>query len=165
MPTRFMPAGPFHGPTPAVCCGPRPSSSCSRSSPTSHCYFSWHLGTDGAEVCPHVDAPRKLGTHIFYFNTADDWEPAWGGSTLVLSDHPADCAAPDFSDFRRVERTETNGNRSFLFKNQPNAWHGVRTLRCPADAQRRLFNVVIQYPFHRHLLRKAARFVRPTRPR
>ena len=37
-------------------------------------------------------------------------------------------------------------NRSFLFKNTADAWHGVRALTCPANSYRRLFNVVFETP-------------------
>jgi len=38
--------------------------------------FHWHYAPQGCSVSPHCDAKRKLGSHIFYFNTANDWEPA-----------------------------------------------------------------------------------------
>ena len=30
--------------------------------------FAWHMGHTGSEVSPHTDDPKKLGTHLFYFN-------------------------------------------------------------------------------------------------
>src|SRR4051812_42019187 len=44
--------------------------------------YAWHVGSQGSEVSPHLDAPGKLGTHIVYFNTSDEWNPDWGGATL-----------------------------------------------------------------------------------
>jgi len=46
--------------------------------------FAWHVGVTHSEVSPHRDSPKKLGTHIFYFNIDRDWDPSWGGETLVL---------------------------------------------------------------------------------
>jgi hypothetical protein len=37
-------------------------------------------------VSPHCDSPKKLGSHIFYLNTKEDWDPSWGGETLILDD-------------------------------------------------------------------------------
>src|SRR5262245_39381330 len=48
--------------------------------------FYWHYTPRGCSVSPHCDSRRKLGGHIFYFNTAQDWDPAWGGETLILDD-------------------------------------------------------------------------------
>ena len=44
--------------------------------------FHWHYTPNGCSVSPHCDAKWKLGSHIFYLNTEDDWEPAWGGETV-----------------------------------------------------------------------------------
>jgi hypothetical protein len=105
--------------------------------------FNWHVGVTGSEVCPHVDKDSKIATHIFYMNTADDWDASWGGSMQVLDGRPADVEYPDFDDFATMTTVDTLGNASFLFRNTPDAWHGVQPLTCPAGAQRRLFNVVL----------------------
>ena len=34
--------------------------------------FVWHYTPHGCSVSPHCDSKRKLGSHIFYFNTAQD---------------------------------------------------------------------------------------------
>lgn len=104
--------------------------------------YAWHVGTQGSEVSPHRDSDDKLATHIFYFNTSDDWEEAWGGSTLVLSGKKTDRMNPDFDDFTGEIASEICNNHSFLFKNTTEAWHGVRTLTCPPERYRRLFNVI-----------------------
>jgi len=44
----------------------------------------WHYAPKGCSVSPHCDAAHKMGSHIFYLNTADDWDPEWGGATLIL---------------------------------------------------------------------------------
>ncbi|HJR50053.1 MAG TPA: 2OG-Fe(II) oxygenase [Gemmatimonadales bacterium] len=108
--------------------------------------YAWHVGVTNSEVSPHRDAGRKLGTHIFYFNTSEDWDSAWGGSTLVLHGKRVAADNPDFSDFEQVEATPFLDNRSFLFQNTQDAWHGVQALTCPEDRYRRLFNVIFEAP-------------------
>jgi hypothetical protein len=105
----------------------------------------WHYTPRGASVSPHCDARRKLGSHIFYFNTADDWDPAWGGETLILDDRGRFDAksAPRFEDFDRVMPAESLGNRSLLFARREQSWHGVREIRCPEGALRKVFIVTI----------------------
>jgi hypothetical protein len=108
--------------------------------------YTFHLGVHGSEVSPHVDKGRKVGTHIYYFNTASDWDPAWGGETVVLEGRRTDRFDPDFDDFAAGTAVENVGNRSFLFKNDDEAWHGVRPLTCPEGSYRRLFNVIFERP-------------------
>lgn len=111
-----------------------------------HVRFNWHRGVTGSEVCPHVDKDAKIGTHIFYFNTAEDWDASWGGSTLVLDGKDPGATNPDFEDFASARPVENLGNKSFLFKNAPEAWHGVRRLTCPEGVERLLFNAVWEGP-------------------
>ncbi len=106
--------------------------------------YAWHVGVNGSEVSPHCDGDSKLGTHIFYFNTDQDWNEDWGGQTLVLTGKTVDNLNPDFSDFEGAISTRLNNNSSFLFKNTDNAWHGVKPLNCPPDTYRRLFNVICE---------------------
>lgn len=104
----------------------------------------WHYAPSGASVSPHTDARRKLGSHIFYLNTAEDWDPQWGGHTLVLEDGnriPAH-SAPGFDAFRLVAASEMLGNRSFLFRRTEHSWHGVKPIACPPDRLRKVFIVV-----------------------
>jgi len=107
--------------------------------------FHWHYTPRGAAVSPHCDARRKLASHIFYLNTEDDWDPAWGGETLILDDrgrHPPG-SAPDFDDFERVLPSRALGNHSLLFASRGQSWHGVRAIDCPEGALRRIFIVVV----------------------
>ena len=106
--------------------------------------YAWHVGFAGSEVSPHRDADNKIGTHIFYFNTADDWDDSWGGATLVLGGKKSDAPNPDFTDFATESAAEIRDNHSFLFKNTPVAWHGARALTCPPGRYRRLFNVIFE---------------------
>ena len=90
--------------------------------------YAWHVGSHGSEVSPHVDAANKLGTHILYFNTSDEWNPEWGGATLVLGGKQTEAMNPDFADFETRDEARIMDNHSFLFKNTPNAWHGATAL-------------------------------------
>ena len=106
----------------------------------------WHYTPNGCSVSPHCDSRRKLGSHIFYFNTAKDWRVEWGGETLILDDKgrfKAD-SAPGFEDFDRVLPATAMGNYSMLFMRRKRSWHGVKEIRCPPDALRKVFIVVIE---------------------
>lgn len=107
--------------------------------------FHWHYTPNGCSVSPHCDARRKLGSHIFYFNTADDWRPEWGGETLILDDggrFPRD-SAPAFEDFASAAPAQALGNHSLLFGRRGNSWHGVKAVSCPDETLRKVFIVVI----------------------
>lgn len=107
--------------------------------------YHWHYTPNGCSVSPHCDAKRKLGSHIFYFHTEQDWDPSWGGQTLLLDDlgRLERKSAPDFEDFQRITGTEIIGNRSLLFARRENSWHGVREIHCPKSAYRKAFLVVV----------------------
>lgn len=107
--------------------------------------YHWHYTPRGCSVSPHCDGKRKLGSHIFYFNTADDWNPEWGGETLVLDDGGRfnRNSAPDFDEFDRVLPANAMGNRSFLFHRRGDSWHGVKPLTCPEGVLRKVFIVVV----------------------
>jgi hypothetical protein len=89
-----------------------------------------------------------LGTHIFYFNTEDDWAEDWGGRILLLDDggkwHPH--TGPGFDDLKTSVSLDPRGNGSLLFQRTEHSWHGVRPLACPPDALRKLFIVTINIP-------------------
>lgn len=107
--------------------------------------YHWHYAPRGASVSPHCDAKRKLGSHIFYFNTADEWDPSWGGETVILDDGGrfSRASAPGFDDFDQSWTANAMGNRSLLFQRQGNSWHGVKPLNCPDDRLRKVFIVVV----------------------
>lgn len=119
--------------------------------------FHWHYTPAGCVVSPHCDAAGKLGTQIFYFNTREDWDPSWGGSTVILDDHgrfdPE--SSPEFDEFEQVAEAETLDNRSLIFGRRGNSWHGVREVRCPEGALRRVFIVVFEdsRPYKRFIKR------------
>lgn len=104
--------------------------------------FAWHMGFSGAEICPHVDAPTKLGTHIFYFNRSDDWDRSWGGETVMLKGLKKPIGNPEFSDFADSYNVQNIGNKSLLWKNSNESWHGVKPLDAPQNMFRRIFTVV-----------------------
>lgn len=122
--------------------------------------FHWHWATVGNSVSPHCDRRLKLGSHIFYLNTDEDWDPAWGGETIVLDDRGrfARNSAPDFDEFDREIAADAVGNRSFIFTRRGNSWHGVREIRCPEGAYRKVFIVVINKP---PLARRVRDWIRP----
>ena len=107
--------------------------------------FHWHYTPTGADVSPHCDARREHGSHLFYFNSEDDWDPAWGGSTLVLDDGGRldYNSAPDYTEFDNIIECESIGNYSSLMLRTDHAWHAVRAIDCPEDRLRRVFIVVI----------------------
>ena len=108
--------------------------------------FHWHYTPNGCSVSPHCDARGKLGSHIFYMNDRDEWDPAWGGETVILDDHgrfPAQ-SNPEFSDFDTAVPAETMDNRSLIFGRRGNSWHGVHRIHCPAGYYRKVFIVVFE---------------------
>ena len=115
---------------------------------TFHLNMHWHYAPSGCSVSPHCDAIHKRGSHIFYLNTSEDWDPEWGGGTLILEDNgrfKVD-SAPAFDDFDRIITSECMGNVSTLFERRKRSWHGVRELTCPQDKLRKVFIVVINRP-------------------
>jgi len=127
--------------------------------------FHWHYAPASASVSPHCDSPRKLGSHIFYLNTTDDWDPAWGGETVVLDDEGKfpTRSAPKWEDFKSATPAVAIGNRSFLFARRGNSWHGVRAIQCPEGKLRKVFIVVVNdmvksipYIFRQKVLRQEA---------
>jgi len=108
--------------------------------------YHWHYTPQGCAVSPHCDSSIKLGSHIFYLNTSEDWENDWGGQTVVLDDHGRfDCrSAPAFDELDEVASSQTVGNYSFVFKRTPKSWHGVRAVQCPEGKLRKVFIVVVE---------------------
>ncbi len=108
--------------------------------------FHWHYTPKSCSVSPHCDALRKLGSHIFYFNTEEDWQDSWGGHTVVLDDGGRfdRKAAHEFEEFEEIGRSRILGNRSFLFARNESSWHGVHEIDCPEGAYRKVFIVVVE---------------------
>jgi len=107
--------------------------------------FHWHYTPSGRGVSPHCDSPREHGSHLFYFNSEEDWDPSWGGNTLVLDDGGRldYNTAPSLEQFDRVIECDAFGNASALLKRDDHGWHAVRPVDCPEGKLRRVFIVVV----------------------
>jgi Rps23 Pro-64 3,4-dihydroxylase Tpa1-like proline 4-hydroxylase len=107
--------------------------------------FHWHYTPNGCSVSPHCDSVRKLGSHIFYLNKQEDWDPAWGGETLILDDggrfNPK--SAHELAEFDRRIPSQAIGNRSLIFSRTDRSWHSVGEITCPPGHYRKVFIVVI----------------------
>jgi len=110
--------------------------------------LEWYYAWQGCGVSPHCDARRKLGTHIFYFNTEADWESSWGGRILIMDDggRLKTHSAPVFDDLGIAASLDPRGNGSLLFQRTAHSWHGVRPLESPPRHLRTLFIVPINVP-------------------
>ncbi len=106
--------------------------------------FHWHYTPRGCPVSPHTDSVRELGSQLFYFNREKEWDPAWGGDTLVLDDggEHAPKSAPSLDDFKNEIAADSVGNKSLIFARTPRSWHAVRENSCPEGQLRRVFIVV-----------------------
>ncbi len=106
--------------------------------------FHWHYTPNGCSVSPHTDSVREHGSQLFYFNSEDDWDPAWGGDTLVLDDggRLEFETAPSVEDFQNEIAGKSIGNYSLIFQRTLHSWHAVREIHCPEDRVRRIFIVV-----------------------
>ena len=107
--------------------------------------FHWHYTPNGCSVSPHTDSVREHGSQLFYFNSEEDWQPEWGGSTLVLDDggRLSYDSAPALEEFDAVHEAKSIGNYSNLMLRTDHAWHAVRPIDCPEDKLRRIFIVVV----------------------
>lgn len=106
--------------------------------------FAWHRSYRGCEVSPHVDADEKLGTMVFYCNTAANWDAGWGGDTLLLGDLPSGVTRPDFADFQTRIAVRALETQSLLFGRTSRSWHGVEPLTCPDTHFRMTFHVIAE---------------------
>jgi hypothetical protein len=106
--------------------------------------FHWHYTPNGCSVSPHTDSVREHGSQLFYFNAEDEWNPAWGGDTLVLDDGGQMTfeSAPTLKDFKNEIAAKSIGNYSLIFERTRHSWHAVREIQCPEDRLRRVFIVV-----------------------
>jgi len=110
--------------------------------------MEWYYAWQGCSVSPHCDARRKLATHIFYFNTEEDWDTNWGGQILMLDDEGRfkPHSAPAFEDLKVAASLVPRGNESLFFQRTEHSWHGVRPLECPSNSLRKLFIVTVNVP-------------------
>lgn len=107
----------------------------------------WHYTPAGKSVSPHCDSFNKIGSQIFYFSVPEDWDPSWGGETVILDDQGKFPyrSAPKWDDFATAIPADTMGNRSLLFARKPHSWHGVRALACPPGKLRKVFILVFEF--------------------
>jgi hypothetical protein len=107
--------------------------------------YWWQRATTGASVSPHADSVKKLGTQIFYMNSSEDWQDAWGGKTIILDDEGKfpEHSAPELSSFSKKYEAQILGNRSLIFMRTAHAWHAVDELKAPEGAYRKLFTVIL----------------------
>jgi hypothetical protein len=105
--------------------------------------FQWHYTPKGSSVSPHCDSRRKLGSHIFYMNTTNDWNPEWGGQTLILDDRGKfhRDSSPEIDDFDSFDSATIGENSSLIFGRGKKSWHAVRELTCPEGNYRKVFLV------------------------
>ncbi len=110
--------------------------------------MEWYYAWQGCSVSPHCDARRKLGTHIFYFNTEAEWDESWGGRILIMDDRRRFNAhsAPGFDRLQVAASLDARGNQSLLFRRTAHSWHGVKPIESPPDVLRKLFIVTINVP-------------------
>jgi hypothetical protein len=122
--------------------------------------FQWHYTPKGASVSPHVDSRRKLGTQIFYMNSDADWNPEWGGQTLVLDDRGefGRDSSPPVESFYACHEATIGSNRSLIFGRGQKSWHAVKALECPEDAYRKVF--IVRYEKDRPVKRLRKRISR-----
>lgn len=125
--------------------------------------FHWHYAPNGCWVSPHCDSKRKLGSHLFYLNSSQDWDPSWGGQTVALDDGGrfGHRSSPKVEDFEGRVEAECLDNKSFIFRRTPHSWHYVKHVSCPEGALRRVFIVVVDGKrlSHRFLSGKRSRSV------
>jgi hypothetical protein len=107
--------------------------------------FHWHYTPSGRDVSPHCDSKREHGSHIWYFNKEGEWDPSWGGDTLVLDDGGrfSPDSAPAFEDFDEIITCKSEGNRSAIIERSARGWHGVRAITCPEGHMRKVFIIVV----------------------
>lgn len=103
--------------------------------------YDWHMTPSGKDVSPHTDSNGKVGSHLFYM-VDKDWHADWGGETYALGENTCPWPDPEIGDFDFEDKSDIIGNKSFLFKNTPNAWHAVDYIRCPETKYRKLVSIV-----------------------
>ena len=104
--------------------------------------YDWHRTADGLDVSPHIDSAGKYGSHLFYF-MPPEWKDEYGGKTIFYKDKTVDKMNPETSDFKESVSYPVIGNKSLLFKNADEGWHGVTQVTNNIGLHRQLFNVVI----------------------
>ena len=102
--------------------------------------FDFHRTRGGLDVSPHIDSLGKIGSHLFYF-MPDEWTDLSGGKTIFYLGKKVNKMNPEPKDFKKSVTTSVIGNRSCLFKNVEDGWHGVTQVN--SLVHRQICNVVI----------------------
>ena len=107
--------------------------------------FHWHYTPPGCSVSPHCDSKREYGSHIWYFNAEDEWDPSWGGDTLVLDDGGRFSAGfvAGVRGLRRGHHLPLGRQSERDHRRSERGWHGVREITCPEGHLRKVFIVVV----------------------
>lgn len=110
--------------------------------------FQWQVSLPNSSISPHHDGQLKIGNHLFYFNTALDWDESWGGELEIYDSQQKipENPNPTRESFAHIYSYPIMNNRSVIFERTDHSWHGVDTIRAPKDACRKLFTVVIEKP-------------------
>ena len=102
--------------------------------------LDFHRTRKVLDVSPHIDSKGKIGSHLFYF-MPKEWEDGDGGKTIFYRGKKVNRMNPEPQDFEDAVTCSVIGNRSCLFKNTEEGWHGVTQVKSSLDRQ--IFNLVI----------------------
>lgn len=109
--------------------------------------FEWHLLKSGTDISPHVDAPWRIGDHLFYFHSSTNWKSEWGGELDIFEKGSNLEEAPEAEKLKVCAKISPLEAESVLLKNSKDSWHGVSPIHCPPDQFRRVFLINIANPF------------------
>jgi hypothetical protein len=92
------------------------------------------LPADGGSVLPHTDAPQKLITLVLSMVREGEWNPAWGGATLV--ERPKDITKNfnlgvghlRFEEMERLDAYQFEPNQCVIFVKTFNSFHSVQPM-------------------------------------
>lgn len=109
--------------------------------------LDWHRTRSGLDASPHVDSLGKYGSHLFYF-MPDGWKNEFGGKTVFYKGKKTDKPNPEPEDFESSVEISVTGNKSMIFKNVPEGWHGVTQVDLESNTNlnimhRQILNVVL----------------------
>ena len=102
--------------------------------------FDFHRTEGGLDVSPHVDSLGKIGSHLFYF-MPKNWTDEMGGKTIFYRGRKVKRMNPEPEEFEDSVTTSVVGNRSCLFKNATEGWHGITKIN--SNMHRQICNVVL----------------------
>src|SRR5581483_4008804 len=79
--------------------------------------FQWQVSLPNSSISPHCDGGLKIGNHLFYFNTPEDWDESWGGALEVYDAQGkfSPKSSPSRNDFAHIYSYPILNNRSVMF--------------------------------------------------